>query len=435
MLESGLYFACLGVLTYLAYRRPPVALVAYICMFGIEQLGQLYLSFVRSYGLFTNLYILTLVAVAVIYTILSGKLTLGFGTRGRKVRNFSVALFVFALVSLIWTPIDAWELWTNQWPYFFVSLMFAPLLINRTDDLDYVQTTLLWIGGAMMIFMAFIPEWGNRSLIISDTGEEIGLPLSLSQLSGYVLITASIFFRKSNINTAWLSIIIVAALVVLLRTGSRGQFIFSIFSVLVVTPLVWRRVTLKNAMQLMLVAGLIASVSFYAFDATVSFSGRWETGTMAEDLGARLDKAQILLAAWMSSPLSIIFGLGNSASYSTELVGRYPHIVPMEILGEEGIIGFGLFCALIVTVVRQALRVNSLVILSEEIRRNYAASFACFVFTLLLSFKQGSYLDSSMIFFFAVLTERYFLIIKADISGNLKNWDMNAARRPQEPNL
>jgi hypothetical protein len=110
-----------------------------------------------------------------------------------------------------------------------------------------------------------------------------------------------------------------------------------------------------------------------------------------------------------------LFGLGNSASFSPDIIGRYPHMVPLEVLGEEGVLGLALFVAIVLLSIRYAMRLSSLKVLSQDVKRVYAANFGCLVFTLLLSLKQGSLINSSMIFLFAVTGERYYHLVKSQI--------------------
>jgi hypothetical protein len=113
-----------------------------------------------------------------------------------------------------------------------------------------------------------------------------------------------------------------------------------------------------------------------------------------------------------------MFGLGNSASHA--VVGKYTHIVPVEVLGEEGIIGFCLLLAIILVVIRQGQRFNSLTFLSRDVKRVYAANYGCFVFTLLLSLKQGSLINSSVLFLFIVLGDRFFRLLKLELAREVE---------------
>ena len=99
---------------------------------------------------------------------------------------------------------------------------------------------------------------------------------------------------------------------------------------------------------------------------------------------------------------------------STELIGVYPHVVLLEILGEEGVIGFVLFVSIVLVSVRQAKRFKAVTILSKEAKKVYAANFGCLIYTLLLSFKQGSLINSPEIFLFAIISEKYFYLIKRE---------------------
>ena len=179
--------------------------------------------------------------------------------------------------------------------------------------------------------------------------------------------------------------------------------------------MVWKRFTFKNAIQFAIIFTFMVLVSYYVFDSTVTFSSRWEADGMLGSADARFEAIRIVLSAWVDSPSAIIFGLGNSASFSPELHGTYPHVVLLEVLAEEGIIGFALLLAVVLLSFRQAKSLNALTFLSQEIRRAYAACFGCFLYTFLLSFKQGSLLTSSIIFFFAVVCEKFFYIVKMDL--------------------
>ena len=64
---------------------------------------------------------------------------------------------------------------------------------------------------------------------------------------------------------------------------------------------------------------------------------------MTDDYSGRLEKSANLLHVWINEPGAILVGLGNSASTWSGLNGSYPHMVPVEILGEEGLIGAAFF--------------------------------------------------------------------------------------------
>ncbi|HNK51686.1 MAG TPA: hypothetical protein PKX75_21965, partial [Nitrospira sp.] len=69
---------------------------------------------------------------------------------------------------------------------------------------------------------------------------------------------------------------------------------------------------------------------------------RWSESKMVSDLDGRWEMAAKLLSAWWGEgPATIFGGLGNSAAFDPHIVGFYPHILPLEILAEEGVLGLG----------------------------------------------------------------------------------------------
>jgi hypothetical protein len=322
-------------------------------------------------------------------------------------------LFLFAFISLAWSPFDGGlKLWALEWPYLVVSVIMAPALINKLEDLEDVQRTFIWVGGALAVFLAFVPDWKARAVMVPGSSEEIKLPLALAELSGYLLIAATIYLKKEFLSIAWLALVVISALMVAVNTQSRGQLIFSILSFAAVAPFVWKQFSPKQALKLALTGVALVLISSYILNMSDIYKGRWETAELFDDLGQRFEMTGVLLSEWITSPLAIVFGLGNSASISPTLVGRYPHIVIMEVLGEEGIVGFTLFAMLVLIMVRQARLFNRLKFLSVNIRKSYAICFGWFLYTFLLSFKQGSLISTPMMFFFAVVCEKYFHLVK-----------------------
>ena len=119
-----------------------------------------------------------------------------------------------------------------------------------------------------------------------------------------------------------------------------------------------------------------------------------------------------MLDAWMDSPGTMLVGLGNSASYDpnitdcTSPVGCYPHNLWVEILTEEGIIGFAIYLALVLYVSVAAVRAISDQSVDEKHKSALKVLFAFMIFELILSLKQGSLLGTWRFFLFAILLDR-----------------------------
>ena len=410
MLGLAVYLLALAFLTVATIRAPHLSLVGVLCMFGLDQIGQLSSPFLRSHGALLNIYILGLVGSAVLLKYRNNKFQLGFKYQACKVRVLSVLLYLLAFLSLVWAPPNSLSYWSNQWPYIIASIALPPLLLTKLSDLKEIQRTLVWVGGILLLYLTIVPHWGERSLVIPGSTEKLQLPLALAQLSGYVLITAIVNFNKNHESIIWGVIAVVASLFVAIKTGSRGQLIFALLSVFLVAPIVWRKLSPKRVIQLVAVSLVLLTASAYILVTSHALSDRWQFSEMIGDLGDRFGMAITLLSHWFDSPIAIIFGLGNSAAFSIPELGVYPHIVVLEILGEEGVIGLLLFVTILVFSFLQAKKLHNLSGVSDSTRRAYAGIFGCF--TALLSFKQGSLVTSSVLFFFAVMSEKYFYLVR-----------------------
>src|SRR5690606_14302284 len=207
------------------------------------------------------------------------------------------------------------------------------------------QIALGTLLGAVLLFTA---EWGTRGLLLKDYSQTN--PLEIAQL-GAVTGLCAIFapMRRSLFNTLVRLLAIGFAVALILKSGSRGQLISMIFSSLVVWIAINGIFNVRKTL-LLIVAGAVLSYAvswgIAEFWSTTN-PDRYSADTMTEDVQGRLNMATKLIAAWFDSPISILFGLGNSASFDPSIIGIYPHFLPLEILGEEGFVGFAVYFAIV----------------------------------------------------------------------------------------
>jgi hypothetical protein len=114
--------------------------------------------------------------------------------------------------------------------------------------------------------------------------------------------------------------------------------------------------------------------------------------------------------------MTILFGLGNSASYDPHIIGMYSHIVPLEVLAEEGIIGFGLFLS-----IRSINQAYKYVKNDQEYRGLLATISATFLFSFILSLKQGNMFGSLDLFMIAIILGKFEKIMAVQIVKKNKN--------------
>ena len=131
-----------------------------------------------------------------------------------------------------------------------------------------------------------------------------------------------------------------------------------------------------------------------------------------------------------ASPDTLVFGLGNSASYDPHILGFYPHFVPLEVLAEEGLIGFGLYLAILFCSMRSCLRCFRSIANEPRERLLLGGIVGLCMFTLLLSFKQGSLLGNVEFFMLSIILGRCEHVLHRDIALDGSEEESEEIQRP-----
>lgn len=404
-----LYLVLMALIVGAIIIKPHLAVLGLLTMFALEQWGTIYYPALRNYGQLTNILFLSLLIFSVIRR--SGTISINLDFENIKIRALGIMLIVYAAFTLLWTPPDAEGLshWVTAWPYLVAALVLAPLVIRTPEDLESVQLGVIYFGGFLVALFAFIPEWFNRRIVLGF-GEELALPLPLAQLSGYVMIAGIFHFRKNTFTAIWSLAAMICALVVMVKSGSRGQFIFGFLCAGIVASYAWGEGNSKKILPVVFVLGILGIISYFVFMQTDLLTDRWETGNLSQDLSGRFAMSIALLGQAFSNPISMLIGLGNSAAFS--YVGFYPHIVPLEVLAEEGVIGFTMFVTMVVLIFRSGSQLLNSELLTPNERKVVAVNSAWWLFTFLLCFKQGSLVTSPELFMFAALHEKLYCVVR-----------------------
>jgi hypothetical protein len=251
-------------------------------------------------------------------------------------------------------------------------------------------------------------------MIVLEQGK--GNPLAVSEMAGMVAIVAILAdpWHSSKFWKVMKWAVIAISMTLVVRSGSRGQLL----GLIAVSGLCWpisRRI--ENLKQFALWVGLvlfltgITTLALQEFwgnkDAYYAGGSRWSEQAMEGAMSGRLAQALFLLDLWFDSPQTIIFGLGNSASFDPRILGMYPHFVPLEILAEEGLAGFGLYLLIVYHAMSSAHRSFRALTNEPKERSLLGALVALFLFTFLLSLKQGSMLLNLELFMFAIILGKY----------------------------
>ena len=250
----------------------------------------------------------------------------------------------------------------------------------------------------------------------------LGNPLAVSSMAGMVVLIAVLAdpWPESRWWVPFKWALVGLCLVLVVRSGSRGQLLGTILISIACWPISRRLANVKQFVILGLVVVFLGGATSWAIQEYSSEQmygargSRWNEQAAQEDVSGRLNNAMLLVRLAYASPETVLIGLGNSASYDPRILGIYPHFVPLEVLAEEGLIGFGLYALILYYVLRSAVRSFRLIGDKPKERLLLGGLVGLCMFTLLLSFKQGSLLLNLEPFMLAIILGRYEYILSRD---------------------
>jgi len=201
-------------------------------------------------------------------------------------------------------------------------------------------------------------------------------------------------------------------LLLIIKSASRGQLLGVLFVSIACWPISRGLKNLKQFVILTFVIvflGISTSVAIQELSSEQVYGtrGRWDEQAAQQDVVGRLSNAFFLVRLAYSSSENMLFGLGNSASYDQRILGIYPHFMPLEILAEEGLIGFALYLLIYYCVVRSGLRSFRIVAHDPKERLLLGALVGLYLFMSILSLKQGSLLLNLEPFMLGIILGRY----------------------------
>jgi hypothetical protein len=102
--------------------------------------------------------------------------------------------------------------------------------------------------------------------------------------------------------------------------------------------------------------------------------------------------------------------LGSSSSY--QILGVYPHVVPAEVLGEEGLVGFFLFLGFLFVVHRDGYRYLRSAQIDKSNRVDLGLLLAIFSMDFIGSCKQGNLLSAGPLFGFGICIAFFLAVLR-----------------------
>lgn len=400
-----------AMITFL-WRQPAIALAGVLCMFGLEQMGQASHSFFSQHQTFTNLLIGGILLAAVGIKVIKGeRVCANYPT----VAWLVLALFSYAFASTVWVrrPDLTLNNWVTHGPYVLTFLLLTPLTVSGSKDIQAAFRAIILTGTLITVFLLTFVSWDARSIVLEGGN---GNPLAVSQMAAMVALVAILGnpWRNSKVWHVMRWGVVAVCLVLVIRTGARGQLL----GILLVTIACWpisRRI--KNFSQVFLLLGLIGFLAavtsfglqeFWAKQSSYYAGGsRWSEQAMQGAMSGRLEQALILVRLWYESPETVLFGLGNSASYDPHVLGVYPHFLPLEILAEEGLFGFGLYLMILISTLSSIARCYRLLSNEPDELMVLGALASLALFSFVVSLKQGSLLGNLELFMFVMIIGRH----------------------------
>jgi hypothetical protein len=267
----------------------------------------------------------------------------------------------------------------------------------------------VFVGAILCALALVLGNWGARGLIVSGSPLESETnALAIASMGGTVFVIAVLSLQRYQplLKRVLFIVAIPLGLAVMLRSGSRGQLIAAVLAVMVAWPLAYPQKHLGSIVLWMGGLAIVAAVGWWLTQYVAVDSLRWTAEQTSGDVEGRLSGALALLHTAFSNPMTLLFGLGNSSAF--HYLGHYPHVTPLEVLAEEGLVGAALYGGILYIACRTVFRLLRVVSQSsgQHWRASVAVLGALFLFELVLTMKQGSLLSSYFVFVYAMLLNR-----------------------------
>ena len=403
----------LTVLCLLGARSPALAAAIVVVMFPMEQIIQAAVPYLRTGmgSVVVNAGVAASAVSAVVVSRLRGH-QVGRGFLNRSTVA-CIGLYAWSLVTVVWSPAKETAMKTiwEGVPYLFLHVFIAPLLFDEINDLVRCCRYILILG--IIVGLGFIanPEFVMRAgrLVIDLGGGVSSSPLAVGELGGSLLIVSALAHRGSlGVIGLMLQVAgLLVGLVVALKSGSRGQFIFAIPVAFLFLPVASPIKNLRNFLASTVAITAIAFLADFLYSNLLenNEAKRFSVDSMLYGSSSAMGRVQNVFALaleWLSSPFSLLFGTGYSSFASLPEAGDqdYSHVLFADALFELGVPG-----ALLLTVC-----LSGAVEASRTLFRRYryepgaraaVASFmALGVYGALLVNKQGSLWNVPLLFFF-----------------------------------
>ena len=397
-------FACLILFCALkSIRQPGVAIGLLLCLFGLESVLQAKSAFFIDNSRYVNLGIGIVILVAAVFSFLRRPKSF---FQISPVHWMVYILLLYAFLSLYWTlaPEYSRRLRTAL-PYYGTYLVLAPLLTRDKNALADGMKWALWIGVPIMLIMCFGCEWGRRGLILAKPYVTDMIiynetrPLATATM-GASLATICLVTDFNKAIGIWLRLAVFAlGLYIAFKTESRGQAVAIIAIAVIIYPLANRAASVKGAVITVIGMSILGYIVYLL--ATNLELVRWQSEHVQEALEGRAFMSEILLNHWFDN-FGIFSIIGYGAHSCWKVIGAFPHNLPVEIFFELGLVGFGLFLAMLLKSGKNCLTMLARYDSDNRARSNLIALIGLIGVSLAMSLKGTTLSTAQMLFFLLI---------------------------------
>ncbi len=405
-----LLLAAMGVMIMGAVTRPTWALSLLLIQYPLEQLIQSYVVyFVYHNELFNVIVGLLGIASLAVKTLTRPN---ALQASLNSVSLLCVLYYLLAAASVLWSPTQqsAVDILRPGISYFLMFVVISPLLIERLEHVREFLIVTLVLSSITAFLVLTNPAGdfvrGRFALRLGGIGLKESNPLAMSDLAAFLVLIAA------TLNLAGRGGLLLATRIVggvlgtglLIAASSRGQVVFAGLVALVFYPI---SVQVKNLGQFILRAfGLVVLVGVLVLGARLfskqaqGTEKRWDAAELSDASAVRFENMRVLLVEWVRKPQAWPLGLGTGGFTAFEKTSHEPYVHNMivEALGEFGLLGFGLFTALLVATAVSGVRLLRMCWNDPDARAVAASLVGYNTFQFLISNKQGNVWVSTQMF-------------------------------------
>lgn len=419
---SQLTVAAFALACLFAIGSSAIATSLCFCLFAIKQLLQ------GSAGVFRDS-LAGSQSINVIIALVSGIA----GTRQviqtpAKMRGFlnptwylTMALYLWALTSCVWSyaPSLGFESFVAAAPYLLLFLVIVPLIVTNIDDWRRVTGAWFVISFCVAALILLNPDFTMKS---GRLGLDLGIaglknsrtnPLETGTIGGFCILLGLLYSGSSRptILVVFRLAAVLVGTALAVKSGSRGQFFAAVIAAALAYPVAKPVTDIRRTVTAAIVIVVFLGVVVLLADQVMTSGGfqdekRWSSSGLESGSGVRFENIFVLLSEYANSPGRWLTGLGFYSFSAIDSTQDYSHCISVDMLAELGVLGFVLYLAIIVRVVKDTIASLAAVSNSLELRNALGCLVGLLIYQFLLANKQGNLLGSCMLFTAAFIMAR-----------------------------